>query len=205
MSSNIDILKAFAEKSHRKMHFAEEELPNSKIVHKSIPQYKREVSIQDNNNPNIFFILYADIFKSRGDYCYHSGVHIAIDGYEKEKFTIRKMDILDKLNSKLKNQRIRTGSGQFDRNFAIKGKSENFVNMQLSNYSLHDSINKGLSVKEYCLFGLNEMDLSYETAFDGKSGFGIYNNKKWVLDETIIETWFEVMRKIGSGIKPTTH
>lgn len=201
MESNIDFLKDFAKRTHRKIRFTEEELPNHKIVHKSITQYKREVSIQDNENPNIFFILYADNFQSRGDYCYHSGVHIVIDGYENERFTIRKMDILDKLNSKLRNQRIRTGSGQFDRNYVIEGNSESFVNKHLSNYSLHDSINKGLSLKEYCLFGLNEMDLSFEPAFDGKSGFGIYNNRKWVLDETIVETWFELMRKIGSGIK----
>jgi hypothetical protein len=46
------------------------------------------------------------------------------------------------------------------------------------------------------VFGLNETDLSYEPHFNEKSGFGILNHQAWVLNETIIEQWFDVIRNI---------
>jgi hypothetical protein len=196
MESNIDFLKAFAKKTSRKIRSEEVQLPINLIGHKSLPKHRREVSIQDNENPNLFFILYGDYYKSRGDYTYHSGVYTALDAFQEERLKIRKKDILDKLNPSFYKKTIRTGSGTFDRNFAIEGHGNSFISKHLSNYLLQEKIKIGLNIKTFCVFGLNETDLSFETYFDGKSGFGILNHQAWVLNETIIEQWFDMMRNI---------
>ncbi|MEA1873039.1 MAG: hypothetical protein U9N51_01240 [Bacteroidota bacterium] len=202
MKSNIDLLNSFANKTSRKIHSEEVQLPINMVGRKSLPKHRREVSIQDNENPNLFFILYGDYYKSRGDYTYHSGVYTALDAYQTERLKIRKKDILDKLNPSFYKKAIRSGSGNFDRNFAIKGHGDSFISKHLSNYLLQEKIKIGLNTKTFCVFGLNETNLSFETHFDEKSGFGILNHQAWVLDEIIIEQWFDVMRNIDKILNP---
>jgi len=202
MENNIDFLKDFAQRSSRIIQSEEVQLPINLIGYKNLPKHRREVSIQDNENSNLFFILYGDYYKSRGDYTYHSGLYTALDGYQKERLKIRKKDILDRLNPSFYRKAIRSGIGSFDRNFAIEGYGESFISKHLSNYLLQEKIKIGLNIKTFCVFGLNETDLSFETHFDGKSGFGILNHQAWVLDETIIEQWFDVMREIDKILNP---
>lgn len=201
MENNIDILKEFARRTNREIKWEEVELPKNSYTQRSIPKYRREISIRDSRNPNLFFILYGDFYKSRGDYSYHSGVYMPINNFFDERIIIRKKDFLDNLNPSLKKRTIKTGIKQFDNKYIIEGSGHSFADTYLKSLSIHEEIKSGLNIKEFCVFGLNDTDLTFEENFNEKSAFGIYNYTKWIMDEEIIEHWFKVMNRIYSLVR----
>jgi len=192
--SNIEILQEFATNTNRKINFKEEQYPIS--VYRKIPRYRRSVIIPNNSNETSYYILYGDPYNKIGEYTVFCGVYFPIDIPLTIKLNFRQKDILDKLNPFLSKKIIKTENWVFDSKVITTGKDLKIIQHLFKDDKLCSLMIEAFKMNVLLNFSINETNVDFVTNLEGKSHFCLYNRQQWILEDSIIEKWFEITENI---------
>lgn len=192
--SNIELLKEFAYYTKREIFYKEEQYPLSS--YRQIPRFKTTVYIPNNKEGTSYFVLYSDPYCKIGEHTSFCGVYIPIKVPLTTKINFRKKDILDKLNPFNNGKLLNTGNSFFDSKVVTKGNNIQLTQSLLTETGFQNKIIESFKLNELNMFSINETDVDFVEDLKGKSHFCIYNPQKWILDNSIIEKWFEIIEEI---------
>ncbi|MBI5539334.1 MAG: hypothetical protein HY951_04695 [Bacteroidia bacterium] len=199
MNTNISIIEfltEFAEQTKRKIYASETEYPGPNINTETF--HKRILFMPENSSEQSFLIGYHDS-KSFNENELYFGVFFPISISNSIKISIRKKDIIDKLNPLLKQKIFKTENDDFDSQTIITGNDKSIVDKYFHNNYTQILILDCLNIKHGINVGINGFNLDFVPAFKNKSHFGIYTRLAWIRDTKIIEDLFkkiEQFRKI---------
>ncbi len=182
--SSIEILKEFARRTHRRVEYSEKSYPDVYPV----TFHRRTLYVPDNEFESSYYVCFHDS-KEMGEYNLFSGVFTSIDVPLSTEAKVRKKDILDKLNPKIKKHSYKTGSN-FDSKAVIMGNDADRIKRIFSKSSIQKIALKVFEPEEVFFIGINVLDVDFVPGLKGKSHFGIFTTRKWILDKEMIEKLF---------------
>ncbi len=192
-SSPFKTLSAFAEKSHRKLIFNEEQYPGS--VRYGGATHKQTFYMEDKQNSEIYLAGFFDP-KQFGENELWFGVFCSAQLPEFAQFTIRKKNILDKLNPFLRNKTLSSENRIFDSKTVITGNDSQLASKLLFSSELQQKILESFTLSPLLFFGANPFRIDFCPALKNQSIMGFYTFQKWILEEDFIEELFLNMQKI---------
>ena len=189
--SEIEKLGIFALETGRQIKSSETPY-TSTSVHPVI-YHKRTVCITDNNK--VYYICFGDS-RNFGNYANFSGVFFLLDTPLTTTITIRKKDILDKINPFLKCSNYKTGDNKFDSSIVLEENDINTADNILKHSEIRNTIIDFTKKQQLYRFGINEINLDFIEHFKNKSFIGIYILNDWIVDPKVIEEIFRISHKI---------
>lgn len=192
-SSPYKTLSAFAEKSHRKLIFNEEQYPGS--IRHGGAMHKQTFYMEDKHNSDIYLAGFFDPKQFEENELWF-GVFCPIQLPEFTKLTIRKKNTLDKLNPFLRNKTLSSENRIFDSKTIITGNDPKLTTKLLFSSELQQKILESFTLSPLLFFGVNPFRIDFCPALKKQSIMGIYTFQKWILEEDFIEELFLNMRKI---------
>lgn len=196
--SSSEILKAFADKSRRTIKYIKS--PHEEVYEHWVKRvwHQRKIYIPNNNSSSSFYVSYADSksVNLNSENVLYSGVFISVNLPLTAKISIRKKDILDKINIFNRNKFLKSGFGHFDAKTAIRGNDTLSAQKLLKSRKVQDAILAAFHKEESLVAGVNIADTDFVPSLKKQSVLGIYSVSGWIFDAELIEFLFERMEKI---------
>ena len=196
--SSSEILKAFANKSGRSIHYIKSPYEESYEHWVKRVWYQRKIYIPNNSSSSSFYVSYADAksVNLNSENVLYSGVFIPLNLPLTAKISIRKKDILDKINIFNRNKFLKSGFGHFDAKTTIRGNDTLSAQKLLKSRKVQDTILAAFHKEESLVAGVNIADTDFVPSLKKQSVLGIYSVSGWIFDAELIEFLFERMEKI---------
>ncbi len=197
--TDIEILTEFAKGTNRFIEANEVPYPSS-FIRKNLLRFKRTVYIPNDPERNSFYICYNDPYHNIEQSAIFSGAFIPLALKTKTKVSIRKRDVVDKVNIFSRNKPMGVGSYKFDSKVVINGDLDLELRGFLSKTKLQNKILEVLGMnKGFIKISINEFNLDFVPEFKNSSYLSIINNQEWEVDKDRIEQFFnqiEMIRKV---------
>ena len=103
---------------------------------------------------------------------------------------------MDKLNLFVSKDIIKSENREFDSNVVITGQDSKITHNIYFDRELQNIIMATLKMNFLPIFSINETNVDFVPNLKGQSHFSILNPQTWILDDSTIEAWFEIMAKI---------
>jgi hypothetical protein len=190
----VEELQDFAKRTGRTFHYNEKPLKTGPLV--NITYNYRNLYIPNDHRESSFYVSRSNP-QHFGNYENYSGVFIPINLPMAVNCTIRKKDILDKINPFFKPP-LKTGVQYFDAKTVVDGRGATEIRKFLKGSAVQELILKVLDVRETFRVLVNELDMSFIPGLKGQSSLGIVQPKEWVLDPSTIEKMFEIAEQLKS-------
>lgn len=188
----VEELKDFAKRTGRTFHYDETPLKTGPLV--NVTYNYRNLYIPNDKRETSFYISRSNP-QNYGYYANYSGVFIPVDLPTAVTCSIRKKDILDKINPFFRPP-LKTGVQYFDAKTVIEGKGATEIRKFLKGSAVQELILKVLDVRETFRIVVNELDLGFVPGLKEQSALGIVQPKEWVLEHSAIEKMFELAEQI---------
>lgn len=198
-SSAVMVLRDFAKRTNRIIEFDESRYPLSS--YRKIERTRTFAYIPNDEQENCFFVWLSDPYRVIGEYSVFSGVFIPIASKYKERFYIRKKNILDNLNllSAIKN--IGRKKPGFLSNVVISGNDNNCTSELFSGTMAGHKILEAFELSPAMRLSVNIPDVDFVPGLKDKSYIAIMNPQEWFLDKSVIEKMFRLGEEIGKHLK----
>jgi len=185
-------LRDFAKQTNRSFKYNEYPLKTGPLI--NVTYYHRYLYIPNNNSETSFYVSQSNP-NIVGHYGNFSGVFIPVDIPTAVECSIRKKDILDKINPFFK-QPIKTGINYFDSRTVINGKGSIEIKKFFKGSNIQKSILKAFELNESLKILVNQLDIDFVHKLKGTSHLGIVQPREWILDPTTIEKMFTLAEEI---------
>ena len=197
-NSSSKILKEFADKTQRSFHYVKSPYEETYEHWVKRVWHQRKIYIPNSSKGSSFFVSYADAksVNLNSENALYSGVFIPVNLPSIAKISIRKKDILDKINVFSKNQFLKSGFGHFDKRATIRGNDTLSAQKLLKSRKIQDAILESFLKEESLVAGVNKADTDFVTPLKNQSVLGIYSISGWIFDPELIEFLFERLEKI---------
>ncbi|PKO98934.1 MAG: hypothetical protein CVU13_07340 [Bacteroidetes bacterium HGW-Bacteroidetes-8] len=198
-SSALMVLRDFAKRTNRNIEFDESRYPLSS--YRKIERFRTFAYIPNNEQESCYFVWLSDPYRVIGEYSVFCGVFIPIASKYKERFYIRKKNILDNLNllSLIKN--IGRKKPGFLSSVVISGNDNNTANELFSGTMAGHKILEALELSPAMRLSVNIPDVDFVPGLKDKSYIAIMNPQEWFLDKGVIEKMFRLGEEIGKHLK----
>jgi len=198
-SSAVMVLRDFAKRTNRNIEFDESKYPLSS--YRKIERTRSFAYIPNNEQESCFFVWLSDPYRVIGEYSVFSGVFIPIASKYKERFYIRKKNILDNLNlfSVIKN--IGRKKPGFLSRVVISGNDNNCANELFSGTMAGHKILEAFELSPAMRLSVNIPNVDFVPGLKDKSYIAIMNPQEWFLDKSVIEKMFRLGEEIGKHLK----
>ena len=202
-NSSSDTLKAFAKKSGRYIEFIKSPYEKSYVHWSSRVWHQRKLYIPNNPKGTSFFVSFADArsVNLNSEDVLYSGVFIPILLPSAARITMRKKDILDKLNVFNKKKFLKSGFSHFDARVTIRGNDSLSAQKLLKSRKVQDAIFEAFNKEESLAAGINTVNADFVPQLKNHSLFGIYSLSGWILEEELIEFLFHRMEEIRERLQ----
>jgi len=202
-NSSSDILNAFAKKSGRTIEYIKAPYEKSVVHWVSRVWHQRKLYIPNNPMGTSYFVSFADArsVNLNSEDVLYSGVFIPIPLPSAARITMRKKDILDKLNVFNKKKVLKSGFSHFDARVTIRGNDSLSAQKLLKSRKVQDAVLEAFSKEESLAAGINTVNADFVPQLKGQSVFGIYSLNGWILEEELIEFLFGRMEEIRERLK----
>lgn len=201
--TSYNTLKAFSKKSGRDIEFIKAPHEKSSVHWVSRVWHQRKLYIPNNPKGTSFFVSFADArsVNLNSEDVLYSGVFIPIPLPSAARISMRKKDILDKLNVFNKKKFLRSGFRHFDARVTIRGNDSLNAQKLLKSRKVQDAILEAFNKEESLAAGMNTVNADFVPQLKDQSVFGIYSLSGWILEEELIEFLFERMEEIRERLK----
>ncbi len=198
-SSAVMALRDFAIKTNRNIEFDESRYPLSS--YRKIQRSRIFAYIPNNEQENCYFVWLSDPYRVVGEYSVFSGVFIPIASKYKERFYIRKKNILDNLNLFYLMKNIGRKNPGFLSSVVISGNDKNIANELFSGTMAGHKILEALELSPAMRLSVNIPDVDFVPGLKDKSYIAIMNPQDWFMDKSVIEKLFRLGEEIGKHLK----
>ena len=188
--SATTILKEFAKRTDRNFEFTEKPYP-SVAMHK-VTYHRRMLFIPNNINENSYFVCFGDS-KELGPKALFSGVFMHVDLPVSTIMTVRKKDVLDKLNPFSKKKYCKTGIPGFDSQVRITADDPAAVKRVFQDRKMQKLVKDAIKLDAGIIVGINDVNIDFVPILKEKSHLGVYIQQEWILDCKMIEKLFDLM------------
>lgn len=196
--SAIEILKDFALNSGRQIDFSEKQYPRGNGIHPRVFSLTQAI-VSDKVNPKIYFVSFSDS-KGFGDNAMYSGLFFSIEAPPVFSIKIQKKYLLDKLNPFLKRNRFDSSFYSFNSKVIIE-ENDLALTGKLFNKRLTQELTlEILNLDGRIRMGVNSIEIDIVPDLKGKSTFGIYITRQWLLDETLLEKLFSLTNRLRNEL-----
>lgn len=185
-------LRDFAKRTSRSFNYNEYPLKIGPLI--NVTYYHRYLYIPNNKSETSFYVSQSNP-NIVGHYGNFSGVFIPVDIPTAVECSIRKKDILDKLNPFTK-QPIKTGIKYFDSRTIIDGKGSIEIKKFFKGNKIQECILKAFELKESLKILVNQLNVDYVSELKGTSHLGIVQPREWIMDSDTIEKMFTLAEEI---------
>lgn len=194
--SSIDSLKAFADKTQRKIFVTEDAYPSNAV--NPVVLHRRTLYMPCNTEESSFLVGFTDP-KSFGENALYFGVFFPFAVSKTSNAIARKKDILDKINLLAKHKPLKTGNDLFDSKIYIAGNDENILTKCFSRVNVQQLVLETMAIENGINISINAFEIDFVPALKNKTAFGIFTRMAWITDENLIEALInkaEQFRKI---------
>jgi len=189
----IEELRAFAQKSNRKIDFSENVYIANGINPRNLT--KSHAVISDPTDEESFFVNYCDM-AAFGDSAFYSGLFFPIDVPSASVINVRQKNILDKLNPFLKQSDYKTPSTEFNSKVVFTENDVGSTTKIFKNQGIQDLVLEIFKLDPRIKIGVNHIDVGIVPQLKNKSTLGIYILEEWLLEDALIDKLFRLMGKL---------
>ena len=197
--SDIKILKEFAKSTNRAIHAKEVPYPLPKLRVQTILKFKRTVCIPNNPEKSSFYVCVNDKYSKIGESTVYSGSFIPLPSKTKSRVTLRKRNILDKLNIFSKPNGI--GVSYFDSNVVISGDIDQELKKILYRSQVQKEIIDALKIESNTEILIGQYRIDFIPELSIGPHLSILNRYGWETDKNKIEKYFYHIEKIREAIR----